>query len=641
MTNWLLIWGAGGHGKVVLEVARSLGRFERILFLDHDIAKRDQPFCGCEVIGGPERLPEFAGVSFVIAVGDNRARARCFNLARQSGLAPTPLVYSTAVIAPSVSIGAGTVVMPGVIINPGTVIGENCIVNSAAVVEHDCRVGAHSHISSRAIVGATVTIQPFAFIGMGAAVLSGATVGQAAIVAAGAVVLASEVPPHTLVAGNPARAVRKVNGQPISALRLLPENISPAAHVRRLVAEHLGLAPQDVALNRWASDYGADSLQLLLLREAFEAELDVQFSDSQWLSFRSFEEMLESCPPRSQTHSTPGPRAEPEPYQGSTVTGDELRVDLEIGIPLTGRNHLAEGPLMQLLGDLRWKHIKSISGVPASRIMDDNGEPIYATFVYTELNFPEHRPMGTLRLDDRFQAECHLRRYGRSVLDGVTYLLPPTDGGDAYLDAPRARLTNVFVRQHNGAEWLKKSRPADPGFDRIAPLEAPPDSLELVRTAAQNGSFSRPPAHYTPMKQQPARIRYKLIPDRDLNAAGLIYFAHYPVFLDIAERETLLSAEAALPENLIDLRTVVRRRSAYLNNAGAHDTLLIEVEPWCGPIEACNTTLLSLWINFRIYRESDGRLMMVSTVEKQIYSKTAADVLSLESFNRGTWIHGT
>ena len=152
--------------------------------------------------------------------------------------------------------------------------------------------------------------------------------------------------------------------------------------------------------------------------------------------------------------------------------------------------------------------------------------------------------------------------------------------------------------------------------------------------AAQNGSFGRPPVGYTAMTSKPSRIRYKLVPDRDLNAAGMIYFAHYPVFLDIAERETLLSAEPALPENLIDLRTVVRRRSAYLNNAGAHDTLLIEVEPSCGPIEARAAAPLMLWVNFRIYRESDGRLMMVSTVEKQISAKTAADVQSLESVSR-------
>ena len=303
-----------------------------------------------------------------------------------------------------------------------------------------------------------------------------------------------------------------------------------------------------------------------------------------------------------------------------------LYVDIEIGIPLTGRNHLAEGPLLQVLGDLRWTHINRISGVPVTRILDDEGEQLYPTFVYAELYFPEQRPMAAYRLGDRFQAECHLRRYGTTVLDGLLYLLPPTGDGefntDPYVEAPRARLTNVFVRQHNGAEWMRKSRPADRAFERIAALDEPPDSLELVRTASRDGKFSSPPTDFTRMTGHPARIRHKLIPDRDLNAAGLIYFAHYPVFLDIAEREALRTAEVALPEDMIDLRTVVHRQSAYLSNAGAHDTLLIEVEPWIhNPIRVEDPSSLRLWINFRMYRESDERLMMVSTVEKRIYGR--------------------
>jgi hypothetical protein len=36
------------------------------------------------------------------------------------------------------------------------------------------------------------------------------------------------------------------------------------------------------------------------------------------------------------------------------------------------------------------------------------------------------------------------------------------------------------------------------------------------------------------------------VPDRDLNGAGLVYFANYPMFLDICERDVLASARRAL-----------------------------------------------------------------------------------------------
>ena len=53
-----------------------------------------------------------------------------------------------------------------------------------------------------------VTIGDGAFLGIGCAVLMGVTVGEHAFVAAGAVVT-RDVEPHTLVVGNPARAVRR------------------------------------------------------------------------------------------------------------------------------------------------------------------------------------------------------------------------------------------------------------------------------------------------------------------------------------------------------------------------------------------------------------------------------------------------
>jgi acetyltransferase-like isoleucine patch superfamily enzyme len=48
-----------------------------------------------------------------------------------------------------------------------------------------------------------------ASIGSGATILGGITIGEAAIVGAGSVVT-RDVPPHTVVAGNPARAIRQL-----------------------------------------------------------------------------------------------------------------------------------------------------------------------------------------------------------------------------------------------------------------------------------------------------------------------------------------------------------------------------------------------------------------------------------------------
>jgi sugar O-acyltransferase (sialic acid O-acetyltransferase NeuD family) len=206
MSSLLLIWGAGGHGKVVLDVARGAGRFERIAFLDDDSAKAGLAFCGCPIEGGHKELESSCGNAFVVAMGNNRTRAKCFSRALENGLWPATLVHSTAVIAPSASIGPGTVVMAGVIVNAGAVIGENCIINSGAIVEHDCTIEAHVHISPRVVLGGGVRVGTYAHVGIGAVVLPGAIVGEESIVGAGAVVL-KEVPARCTVVGVPAKAL--------------------------------------------------------------------------------------------------------------------------------------------------------------------------------------------------------------------------------------------------------------------------------------------------------------------------------------------------------------------------------------------------------------------------------------------------
>lgn len=203
--NNLLIWGAGGHGKVVLDIARCAGCFDLIAFLDDDPAKAGRVFCDCPLLGGHTRLHQFAGSGFVVAVGDNRTRARCFARGREGGLIPTKLVHPTAIIASSVVIGTGTVVTPGAIINAGAAIGENCIINTGAIVEHDCRIESHVHISPRVVLGGGATVGTYAHVGIGAIVLPRATIGEESIVGAGAVVL-KEAPAGRTVVGVPAKA---------------------------------------------------------------------------------------------------------------------------------------------------------------------------------------------------------------------------------------------------------------------------------------------------------------------------------------------------------------------------------------------------------------------------------------------------
>lgn len=127
-------------------------------------------------------------------------------------------VASTASVTGRVALGADTSLWYGVVVrgdDAPITIGARTNVQDGTVVHVDpgCPnvIGADVTIGHGAICHG-VRIDDLALIGMGAILLGGCTIGEGAIVAAGALVREQQVvEPYTLVAGVPARVIRKLD----------------------------------------------------------------------------------------------------------------------------------------------------------------------------------------------------------------------------------------------------------------------------------------------------------------------------------------------------------------------------------------------------------------------------------------------
>lgn len=203
----LLIWGAGGHGRVILDIARAMGTFGRIAFYDdsEDVTGKVPVE---RISGGFQEARRLGFDTFVVAIGPNATRARRFEEALATGMEAAICIHPTAWISPSAVIGEGTVVMPGVVMQTDSRVGVNCILNTGTIVEHDCVVGDHVHLSPGVTLCGNVTVGPLAHLGAGVTVIPGGSIGSGAVVGAGAVVL-QEIPGGVTAVGVPARVISK------------------------------------------------------------------------------------------------------------------------------------------------------------------------------------------------------------------------------------------------------------------------------------------------------------------------------------------------------------------------------------------------------------------------------------------------
>lgn len=188
----IYIYGGGGHGQVVADIARANG-YETIHFLDDSSENKFS-----------EDLPKG---DIIVAIGNMQVRRRLCKRVKAAGFNLVSLIHPSAIISSSAIIGAGVVVMPLAVINARVRIDEGCIINTAAVVEHDCVVNAYANICPRVALAGNVTVGEQTDIGIGSCSIQGLKIGSFSIVGAGSVIV-NHIEDGVVAFGSPARTQR-------------------------------------------------------------------------------------------------------------------------------------------------------------------------------------------------------------------------------------------------------------------------------------------------------------------------------------------------------------------------------------------------------------------------------------------------
>lgn len=208
--NRVVIYGAGGHGKVIADIVEKSGKTV-MAFVDDAETLWDKSIWGRPVWRGTSHLLEYAKketFSVIIGIGDNHCRREIKKTLESAGICFAAAIHPSAQLANDVNIGEGTVIMANSVINPGARVGGHCIVNTAVVIGHDCIIDDFVHISSGSLLGGSVQVGHSSWIGLGATVINNIYIAEHAIIGAGSVVIRN-VHANTVVVGNPAAFLRK------------------------------------------------------------------------------------------------------------------------------------------------------------------------------------------------------------------------------------------------------------------------------------------------------------------------------------------------------------------------------------------------------------------------------------------------
>lgn len=444
----------------------------------------------------------------------------------------------------------------------GVVVGDYTAISfDAAILTHDFISGRH----------VTTEIGTNCFVGARSIVLPGVRIGDNAIVGAGSVVY-TDVPPRTVVTGNPARAVETgiVTGKwgirnpkfldqegierPTKAPR---RHESEATASRATLSAENGLAAYlpGIALDRPFADSGIDSFALITLRAQIEEGEGIAIADEDWMTVERPSDLRRFLG-RARRVGAP-----PTPQEAATVIRRH-----QVNMPQMSMNGLSEAWLFKEIGDMHWSLITGALHIKSAAIADQEGNRLYATF--TRIRYASSAPLSAFPENADLTLEARMTRFGA----GMFFSEIEARTADHRIRFEVMSSFSRFGKQGDNRSLLKGQPAIPPGF-AIPSVPELPDFAEGYREAR---SSTVPSELFS--------TDYQIVPIHDINGVGLLYFAAYPIISDICLGRYLSKRTRFSP---------LSRDICYFANSSSDESIRFAIAEWTQDrdVATCTSTL--------------------------------------------------
>ncbi|WP_405400991.1 NeuD/PglB/VioB family sugar acetyltransferase [Maribacter sp. Asnod2-G09] len=209
----VIIFGASGHGSVVLDCLEKEGKYNVVGFVD-SFKQKGTSINEYQVLGSEIDLPflidRFNIVGGIVAIGDNWIRKlivdKIFKIVPNFSFINT--IHPKAILGKDILLGCGNVFMPGAIVNANSIVHDFCIINTNSSLGHDGIMDSYSSLAPSVCTGGNLKLGRFSAVSLGVNIINGIEIGQHTVIGAGSLVV-DHFGDNVLAYGSPARIVRK------------------------------------------------------------------------------------------------------------------------------------------------------------------------------------------------------------------------------------------------------------------------------------------------------------------------------------------------------------------------------------------------------------------------------------------------
>jgi len=209
----MLIVGAKGHAKELLDVLEKNGLRDRLFFYD-DVSEDiiGNLYGKYTIIKSTDELKNLHidNKQFALGIGNPFNRRKMADKFKKLGWELISVISNNIIIGNyNIILGVGLNIMHNVFISNDVIIGEGTLLNNSSLLHHDVQIGKYCEISPRVCLTGGVLLGDFTFIGASSVIIPKIKIGKNCIIGAGSVVN-KDIPDNSLAVGVPAKVIKEL-----------------------------------------------------------------------------------------------------------------------------------------------------------------------------------------------------------------------------------------------------------------------------------------------------------------------------------------------------------------------------------------------------------------------------------------------